>query len=155
MRPGKTVMTIIVLTLLMIAGTVSHAQDDISEHRNCTQCGMDRKAYGYSRMLIVYEDGAEAGVCSLHCAVVELDANKGRKVKSLLVADRDTRSLIEAETAVWVMGGKKRGIMTQRPKWAFSTKAAAEDFIKSNGGAIISWADALAAAREDAKLTQP
>ncbi len=153
MRNNKIMISLVILAVLLIAGTASCA-DDISEHRNCVQCGMDRKAYGYSRMLIVYEDGAETGVCSLHCAVVELEAGKGRKVKSLLVADRDTRSLIEAETAVWVIGGKKKGVMTQRPKWAFSTKAAAEDFIKSSGGEIVSWADALAAAREDAMKSE-
>ena len=152
MRRGKVVICHIVLTLLLMAGAAAYAQEDISEHRNCAHCGMDRKAYGYSRMLIVYEDGQKVGVCSLHCAVVELNAS-GRKVKSLQVADRDTRSLIDAETAVWVIGGKKRGVMTQRPKWAFSTKTAAQAFIDSNGGTIVSWADVLAAAREDANLT--
>ncbi len=152
MRHGKVVICHMVLVLLLMAGATAYAQEDISEHRNCAHCGMDRKAYGYSRMLIVYDDGSKVGVCSLHCAVVELNAS-GRKVKSLLVADRDTRSLIDAETAVWVMGGKKRGVMTQRPKWAFSTKAAAQAFVDSNGGTIVSWADVLAAAREDANLT--
>jgi hypothetical protein len=111
---------------------------------------MDRKAYGFSRMLIQYEDGTEAGVCSLHCAVIELDANKGRTVKALLVADREDRKLIPAERAFWVIGGSKRGVMTQRPKWAFSTPAAAEIFVKTYGGTIITWNEALGAAREDA-----
>jgi copper chaperone NosL len=153
MRQGKVVICYILLALLLIAGAAAYAQEDLSEHRNCVQCGMDRKAYGYSRMLIVYEDGSKVGVCSLHCAVIDLNAS-GRKVKSLQVADRNTRSLIDAETAVWVMGGKKKGVMTQRPKWAFSDKAAAQDFVGSNGGTIVSWADVLAAAREDANLTQ-
>jgi nitrous oxide reductase accessory protein NosL len=47
------------------------------------------------------------------------------------------------------MGGKKRGVMTQLPKWAFQTKADAEAFIKTNGGKIVPWAEALAAAREE------
>lgn len=126
------------------------AQDDIEEHRECAYCGMDRKAYGFSRMLIIYEDGESTGVCSLHCAVVEIDANKGRAVRSLLVADRDTRSLIEVEKAVWVMGGKKRGVMTERPKWAFATEAAARAFIDEYGGTIVSLEEVLRAAREDA-----
>jgi len=152
MRCGKILFSHMVLALLLITGAAAYAQEDISEHRNCAHCGMDRKAYGYSRMLIVYDDGSKVGVCSLHCAVVELDAS-GRKVKSLLVADRDTKSLTEAEMAVWVIGGKKRGVMTQRPKWAFIAKAAAQAFVDSNGGTIVSWADVLAAAREDANLT--
>ena len=149
---GKAVISHIVLALLLMAGATAFAQEDISEHPKCAHCGMDRKAYGFSRMLIVYDDGSKVGVCSLHCAVIDLEAKKGRKAKSLLVSARDTRSLIEAETAVWVMGGRKRGVMTQRPKWAFSDKIAAHAFIDVSGGTIVSWSDVLAAAREDAKL---
>src|SRR5512139_3572516 len=109
----RIVFIILAAVLFCMARTIVFAQDDIKDHRSCVNCGMDRKAYGYSRMLIQYEDGTAVGVCSLHCAVVELDANPGRKVKTLLVADRDSRTLINAEQANWVMGGEKRGVMTQ------------------------------------------
>jgi nitrous oxide reductase accessory protein NosL len=125
------------------------AQDDIKEHRSCTVCGMDRKAYGYSRVLILYQDGSQTGVCSLHCAVAELAAHKEREAKSIQVADRDTRLLIDAEKAIWVIGGKKRGVMTQIPKWAFETEAAARSFIAANGGSISSWAKTRASALEE------
>ncbi len=141
---------ILAMAVLAMAGTIAHARDDIDEHRECIHCGMDRKAYGYSRMLLLYEDGGQAGVCSLHCAVVECDAGKGRKVKTFLVADRDTRNLTDAGKAIWVIGGKKRGVMTQRAKWAFATTGAAQAFINKYGGKIVSWDEALAAAREDA-----
>ena len=130
-------------------GAAAFAQDDIAAHRSCAYCGMDRKAYGYSRMLVQYSDGTEVGVCSLHCAVVELDSSPGRKTRAILVADRDSRSLIDAEQAVWIIGGAKRGVMTTRPKWAFSTRTAAESFLRDYGGAIITWNEALTAARED------
>ena len=146
----RIVVVILALVLLCTARTNVFAQDDINDHRSCVNCGMDRKAYGYSRMLIQYEDGSALGVCSLHCAVVELDADPGHKVKTLLVADRDTRTLINAEQAHWVMGGGKRGVMTQQPKWAFQSKNGAEAFIKTNGGKLVTWAEALAAAREEA-----
>ncbi len=139
-----------VVLLLAFTGTNASPQDDIEAHRFCTHCSMDRKAFGFSRMLIVYEDGSKQGVCSLHCAVIELAANKDRKVKALLVADRESRALIGAEQAVWVAGGSKRGVMTERPSWAFSTKAAAEKFVKEYGGAVTPWVDVLAAAREEA-----
>jgi hypothetical protein len=110
---------------------------------------MDRKAYGFSRMMVEYKNGTAVGVCSLRCFVVEVDANPGREVKVILAADRDTRLLIDAEKAVWVMGGAKRGVMTDRPKWSFATRASAEAFIERYDGAIITWNEALAAARED------
>ena len=145
-----TLAVLCALILLSVAGATVLAQSDIDAHRDCGYCGMDRKAYGFSRMLVQYEDGAVVGTCSLHCAVIELDANPGKAVKGLLVADRDSRTLLEAEKAVWVMGGKKRGVMTERPKWAFQSMEDAEVFIRANGGKIVTWAEALAAAREDA-----
>jgi copper chaperone NosL len=142
---------IAVLTMVLVSFAAMNcpAQDDIDAHRSCATCNMDRKAFGYSRMLVQYEDGAVVGICSLRCAVVEVDAHQKRKVKSLLVADRDSRTLIDAEHAIGVMGGKKPGVMTQQPKWAFQSMAGAEAFIKANGGKIVTWAEALAAAREE------
>jgi copper chaperone NosL len=125
------------------------AYDDIEAHRDCPHCGMDRKAFGYSRMLILYEDGTESGVCSIHCALVDINENQGRKVKTILVADRKSRILIDAEKAIWVLGGKKSGVMTKHPKWAFGSKESAQQFIDANGGEIASWEETLAAARED------
>ncbi len=148
-KPRYLFAAVFVLAAVCLAGSIAAGQDDIEAHRSCSYCGMDRKAYGYSRMLIRYADGTETGVCSLHCAVVELDANKGRTVKAVLVADRDTRVLIDAGRAVWIMGGRKRGVMTQQPKWAFGTKAAAEAFIREYGGTIATWDEALAAARKE------
>lgn len=127
----------------------ARAQDDIREHRSCSLCGMDRKAYGYSRMLIQFQGGVQIGVCSLHCAVSELDADRERAVKSILVADRDTRLMIDAEKAFWVLGGSKRGVMTPLPKWAFGSEAAARAFITDYGGRLASWTEALAAARAE------
>jgi hypothetical protein len=137
----------LIMILASMAGTMVLAQSDIDDHRSCGICGMDRKAYGFSRMLVHYEEGTVVGTCSLHCAVVELDANPGRTVKSLLVADRDTRTLLEVEKAVWVMGGKKRGVMTELPSWAFQSKEGAQAFIKANGGNIATWAEVFAAVR--------
>lgn len=92
-----------------IFGSTVQAQDDIASQRQCSECGMDRKAYGFSRMLLVYADGKEVGVCSLHCAVEAMDRRKDSSVQALRVADRHTHALIPAEAAIWVLGGKKRG----------------------------------------------
>jgi len=145
----KRLHFILTVLLILLPWGKAHAQSDIDQHRDCIHCGMDRKAFGYSRMLVEYEDGTSVGVCSLRCMVTELDANKSRKVKSILVADRNTRTLIDGEKAVWVLGGSKRGVMTMNPKWAFETKSAADVFIKEFGGTIVSWPEALAAARKE------
>ena len=139
---------IFIACLLPIASTAV-ANDDISLHRSCSQCGMDRKMYGYSRMLIRYEDGSQTGVCSLHCAVTGMKARKGKQATALLVADRNTRELIPAGKAIWTIGGNKRGVMTPLAKWAFATNESAGKFVSAYGGKIVSWDSALTAARKD------
>jgi nitrous oxide reductase accessory protein NosL len=136
--------------LLLLGGAaVEAAEEDVAVHRECGYCGMDRRAYGYSRALVRYRDGGEVGTCSLHCAVVALHGSAGREVAAVLVADRDTHELVDAAAAAWVLGGRRKGVMTQRPKWAFATRAAAEAFARAEGGAVVGWDEALAAARED------
>jgi len=110
---------------------------------------MDRGKFNYSRIVIEYEDGSTAGSCSLHCAAVEL-ANSIDKIPVMVrVAEYDSKELIDAETAVWVMGGSKKGVMTGQAKWAFASKAAAERFIAANGGSIVDFDAAIKAAYDD------
>ena len=141
--------TICLLLCTLFVGTAVAHEEDIDRHRSCEYCGMDRKVYGYSRALVVYEDGSQTGVCSLHCAITELNTHKDRKLKQLLVADRDTHRLIDAKQAIWVMGGGKRGVMTMTPKWAFATKVAAQAFITANGGKICTFDEARKAAEAE------
>ncbi len=140
---------VLAAALAALGQETGFAQDDIARHRDCASCGMDRKAYGYSRMMVAFRDGASIGVCSLHCAVLELDRTPGREAESLLVADRNSRRLVDAQTATWVMGGRKPGVMTKLPKWAFASAESAEAFVKANGGAIVPFAKAVAAARSE------
>jgi copper chaperone NosL len=119
------------------------ATGNVESPRSCKQCGMDRVAFANGRMMIIYSDGTSAGTCSLNCAAVEMKLNKGKKVKELKVADYGTKKLVNARTAVWVIGGSKEGIMTEVPKWAFSARADAERFVKEYGGRITGYDEAL------------
>jgi nitrous oxide reductase accessory protein NosL len=149
-RPAARPRAWLVLAgLLFAAAALAAGQEDVARVRECSYCGMDRQAYGYSRALVRYRDGGEVGVCSLHCAVTELDAHPERQLEVLLVADRNSHELIEASAASWVMGGHKRAVMAARPKWAFATPEAAAAFVRESGGELIAWPQALAAARED------
>ena len=49
----------------------------------------------------------------------------------------------------WVIGGEKPGVMSKRAKWAFEKEADARDFIKTNGGILATFDDAIKAAYED------
>jgi nitrous oxide reductase accessory protein NosL len=133
------------LSLFVLAAffTPALALEDVSVHPSCAICGMDREQFGHSRMLIVFQDGASFGTCSLRCAALILKAEEGRKPRSVKVADYNTRELIEAEEAAWVIGGTKPGVMTGRAKWAFRNEEDRERFLREFGGARSTYREAL------------
>jgi copper chaperone NosL len=141
-------LMIMALCLFMIAA-VAFAQDDIKKHPTCTYCGMDREKFAHSRMLIEYDDGTTEGACSLHCAAIDLALHIDKTPKAILVADYNTKKLIDADKATWVIGGSKMGVMTKRGKWAFEKKEDAEKFIKENAGTLVTFDEAMKAAYED------
>ena len=145
----KKIWSLALATAILFTGTFALAQQDVDKHASCKYCGMDRKMFGHSRMLLVYEDGSELGSCSLHCVAVDLALNIDKTPKTVQVADYNTKNLIDAETAVWVIGGDKPGVMSKRAKWAFANKADAEAFIQQNKGSLADFEAAIKAAYED------
>jgi nitrous oxide reductase accessory protein NosL len=138
----KNIMVIMILILLMTSAFAG-AMDTVEGPKTCSQCGMDRTAFARSRMLIVYVDETIVGVCSLHCAAAELQHNRDKEVRSLLVADYSTKELLDANTATWVIGGKKSGVMTALAKWAFAREEDARRFVEENGGVVNSFDQAM------------
>jgi len=147
MRKGFWVL---LLTLaILFVGTYVLAQQDIDRHASCKYCGMDRKMFAHSRMLLVYDDGSELGTCSLHCVAVDMALNIDKTPTTIQVADFNTKNLIDAEKAAWVIGGEKPGVMSRRAKWAFEKKADAEAFIQANKGTLADFEAAIKASYED------
>jgi copper chaperone NosL len=124
-------------------------KDDITSFPECRYCGMDRHEYSHSRALVEYSDGTAAGVCSIHCAAIDLALNMNKTLKAVMIADYNSRKLISAEKAVWVMGGTKCGVMTIRAKWAFETEKGAREFIKNNVGRLSTFDEVMKATFED------
>ena len=125
------------------------AQDDIKKHPSCKYCGMDRQNFAHSRFFVENEDGSTAGTCSIHCAAIDFALNIDKAPKTMQVGDYNTKALIDAEKALWVLGGNKPGVMTKRAKWAFGKKEDAEKFMAENGGSVITFEQAFKAAYED------
>jgi len=146
---NKRIWSIALMAALLLTGVYAIAQQDIDSHGSCKYCGMDRKMFAHSRMLLVYDDGSELGSCSLHCVAVDLALNIDKTPKTIQVADFNTKNLIDAEKAIWVLGGEKPGVMTKRAKWAFDKKEDAEVFIKANGGTLADFDSVIKAAYED------
>jgi nitrous oxide reductase accessory protein NosL len=139
----------IAVLLMLSLGTVCLAADRVEAPAECKQCGMDRTKFSHSRMLATYSDGSSVGTCSINCSVLDIKESKGKEVKSIQVADYNTRKLIDAKTATWVIGGSKRGVMTPVAKWAFADKKDADAFIKQNGGKPATFDEALKASDEE------
>jgi copper chaperone NosL len=123
--------------------------NDAKEIPSCKYCGMNRETFAHSRMLTEYADGTKEGTCSLHCTAVDLALNLDKAPKTIQVGDYGTKGLINAETAVWVIGGSKPGVMTKNAKWAFANKDDAEKFQRDNGGRIAGFDEALEASYKD------
>jgi copper chaperone NosL len=129
--------------------SISSGQEDIHRHPLCTYCGMDRQQYAHSRVFIEYDDGSATGTCSIHCAALDLALNMDKTPKVIEVADYGTKTLINAEKAFWVMGGRKMGVMTMRAKWAFEKMDDAQKFVGENGGEIVTFDRVMKASYED------
>jgi copper chaperone NosL len=142
------VTTMLLAAVVFLAGAMPLA-DDIRKHRECKYCGMDREKYGYSRMLVRYDDGTETPFCSIHCAGIDLALNPHKGLRTALVGDYATRSLLDAEKAFWVLGGDRMGVMSIRGKWAFSEKQAANSFIGEHGGSLATYDEVMKATFED------
>jgi copper chaperone NosL len=136
-----TVVMLFAMTAFCLA-----ADNKIEAPADCKYCGMNRTQFAQSRMVVTYSDGT-AGTCSINCVVIDMKANKGKEVKSFQVGDYETKKLIDAKTATWVIGGTKKGVMTPVAKWAFADKSGAGKFIKTNGGKLATF-DAVLKATE-------
>jgi copper chaperone NosL len=147
----RWILGLVAVTLILFSGSYVSAQakGDIQKNPSCKYCGMDRQKFAHSRMLVTYDDGSQLGTCSMHCLAVDLALNINKTPKTLQVGDYNTKDLIDAEQAVWVIGGNKPGVMTKRAKWAFGNKSDAEAFVKAEGGTVATFEEAMKAAYED------
>ena len=143
------VLMLCVLVLPLVAATAAAEMPDVAEYGSCEYCGMYRDKFAHSRMLITYDDSSSVATCSIHCAAVDLANNIDKTPVSIQVGDFNSKVLLDAEQAFWVLGGDVPGVMTGRAKWAFADRSAAETFIRRHGGQMVSFEEAMAAAYED------
>lgn len=152
----RTVILVLAVSFLgagaLPFATFSHlafAQEDISKHPSCPYCGMNRQMFTHSRLYVEFDDGSTLGACSIHCAAVDMAVKIDKAPVKIWVGDYNTKQLIDAEAAVWTLGGNKPGVMTRRAKWAFGTKEAAQAYVQANGGDVTGFEAAMQAAYED------
>ena len=145
----RTIVPALMLAASLCLAASAPLADDVKRHPECKYCGMDREKFGTSRMLVRYDDGTEVPTCSIHCTGIDLALNPHKGVETSLVGDYNTRELLDAEQAFWVLGGDKMGVMSIRGKWAFGARKDAEQFIRKHGGSLAAYDDVMKAAFED------
>jgi copper chaperone NosL len=143
MEEEMKLLTAVVTAVLLIPGTGALAADDIKKIPACQYCGMDRDQFGQTRMLIEYEGGSKIGVCSIHDAGVDLAQSISKTISRILTADYNSRELIDAEKATWVLGGDIPGVMAKKSRVAFSDKSKALAFQKEHGGDVGDFDEAM------------
>lgn len=126
---------------------------DIDKYPKCPYCGMDRKQFHHSRMLVHYSDDLADGTCSLHCAAISLSLNVDREPKAVWVGDNaataEVKPLVEVDKATFLVGSKIPGVMTANSKVAYGTEEAAKAAQAANGGELAKFDQALLAAYTD------
>ena len=142
-RYGIFCLVTIMTALLSLPNPVFSADE------SCIHCGMKKSKFGHSWVIIEHDDGTIEGVCSVHCAAIDMALHTDKLVKNITVGDYYTKKQIDAESAYWVIGGDKMGVMTARAKWAFETKDAADKFMSEHGGRPANFDEVIKAAFED------
>lgn len=140
----KGFILIAVVAMVILSGNVVFADEN-----SCTYCGMKKAMFGHSWMNIERMDGSVVGVCSVHCAAVDMALNVDKPAKKITVGDYNSKKQIDAEKAYWVLGGDQMGVMTARAKWAFGSKETADDFISKHGGRPATFEEIMKASFED------
>ncbi len=127
--------------------------DELAKYPKCPYCGMSRKKWNHSRMLIHYADDLVDGTCSLHCAAISLSINLDRGPKAIyspdFASDAEIKPLIDVDSASFLIGSKLPGTMTKRSKRSFASAEAAKAAQAQHGGDIGRFDDALRAAYLD------
>jgi nitrous oxide reductase accessory protein NosL len=142
-------LSLVVLMVLGVGQAMGGEHEDIAIHPECPYCGMDRAKFAHSRMQLTYDDHSTLGFCSVHCVAIDMALYLDKSPIAFSVGDFNTRKLIDAEMAYWVMGGDKPGVMTRRPKWAFEKKSDADQFVKAHGGQPATFEAVIEAAYAD------
>jgi copper chaperone NosL len=149
MKNRKSIVWLGLMILFVAAAVVGSANPVLADEHACHYCGMKKMMFGHSWVTVEREDGSVVGVCSVHCAAIDMALNIDKPAKNITVGDFNSKKQIDADSAYWVIGGDKMGVMTMRAKWAFESKESADGFMKQHGGRPATFEEVMKAAFED------
>ena len=82
---SKKVIAVSFVALLFLVG-IGYADED-----TCFHCGMFKSQFGHSWVVIEDDNGKRTGVCSVHCAAIDMVVNMDNLIKTITVADYHTK----------------------------------------------------------------
>lgn len=125
-------LLVVLFQLFLVSGWV------VAEERaTCRVCGMYIDQYQKTAAELVYKDGKKEFTCGVACMLREVeDAGGISEFKSVQVHDWVSGKLVDAETAIYVIGSKV--IPDMVPNYiAFANRDEAEAFVAKEGGEVI------------------
>ncbi|MBT0653428.1 nitrous oxide reductase accessory protein NosL [Geomobilimonas luticola] len=133
-----------IILYLLFAGVTAYAREKIEFPLICQSCGMSRGGVNVkNRVLITYADGSVVGTCSLYCVALVKSKDRDHKIVSIKVANYMTGELIDAKSAIWVIGSKNKGVMSSVARFAFANKKDAQSYIDKYGGKVATFEQAI------------
>jgi len=117
------------------------------EKKYCPVCGMNLPMF-YKTNHAAHVHGDEKQYCSLHCLVEDEELNHA-DLKDIKVVDVPSLKFIDAKSAHYVVGSKKKGTMSMVSKYAFKNLDDAKAFAQKNGGKVMNFQQAYAEAKKD------
>jgi nitrous oxide reductase accessory protein NosL len=112
------------------------------EPRWCPLCAMNLKMYHQTSNRLTFSDGVKTQTCSIFCAAQIYEKRAG-EIDRWEVVDYETKKWIDARNAYWLVGSDIPGVMTAISKIAFLSLEDAQKFLKSHGGTIGTFDEAL------------
>ncbi|MCK5110493.1 MAG: nitrous oxide reductase accessory protein NosL [Arcobacteraceae bacterium] len=114
---------------------------------SCIACGMKLPMF-YKTNHAAHLGGKDRQYCSIHCLAEEKNVKK-MPIKDFKVVDVKTLKFIDASSAFYVVGSKKKATMSEVSKYAFANKKDAIVFSKRYKGKVVDFETALKIAMKD------
>ncbi len=114
---------------------------------SCIACGMNLVKF-YKTSHAAHLNDTTRQYCSIHCLAEEKNLKK-MPLSDLKVVDVKSLKFIDAASAFYVVGSKKKPTMSEISKYAFASKEDAIKFSKRNKGKVLNFDEALKIAMKD------
>lgn len=113
---------------------------------SCSQCGMKLPMFFKTNHAATDAKGEIKQYCSIHCMI---NHKHNETTTNEKVVDVTSLKFIDANSAFYVVGSKKKGTMSRVSKYAFAHKEDAIKFSKMHGGKVMNFKEAIKTAMKD------